>query len=599
MSYVCKNIKNYRDKDNKNINFAIATLKMRFLSLFLLLFFASMQTSMGIITPAAKREVRAVWLTTLGGLDWPHTKAYNATTIQQQKDELSAQLDLLQKANFNVVFLQTRVRSTVIYPSAIEPWDACLTGHLNKSPNYDPLAFAIDECHKRGMQLHAWVVAFPGHNFRNANLLGRSAMQKRVPSLCIKTSEFWMLNPGMPGTADYLADICAEIVQNYDVDGIHLDYIRYPEQSIRFNDNQTYRKYGHGMRLSDWRRQNVTQVVKTIHTAIKNIKPWVWLSCSPVGKHDNLPNQSSYGWNAYSTVYQDAQGWLKEGIMDMLVPMMYFQAGRNFYPFALDWKESSYGRPIVNGLAAYKLDSREGNWNLETIEKEIRFSRAIQSGGQAFFRSKFIIENYKSAYKLLQHDIYALPALTPAMTWLNRAAPPKPQNLRFVSTPNGHELVWDSIAAEEGNPVEYNIYFDNHFPVDIENPLHFVKIRHKRNSYPIKLNITEGLLPYYAITAIDRYGNESEPAYLNTPPVSTIKESHILNGNITINDTGTLNIPPNTARFIYITDELGQEVMTLPYQQTLDLSCLPPGTYTIYGLKKKGKYNVFGTYLKR
>jgi len=554
---------------------------------------------MGIITPSVKREVRAVWLTTLGGLDWPRIKAYNAATIQKQKNELCAQLDLLQKANFNVVFLQTRVRSTVIYPSAIEPWDACLTGHLNKSPNYDPLAFAIEECHKRGMQLHAWVVAFPGHNFRNANMLGKSAMQKRIPSLCIKTSEFWMLNPGIPGTADYLADICTEIVRNYDVDGIHLDYIRYPEQSIRFSDNQTYRKYGHGMRLSDWRRQNVTNVVKTIHTAIKSIKPWVWLSCSPIGKHDNLPNQSSNGWNAFTTVYQDAQGWLKEGIMDMLVPMMYFQAGKNFYPFALDWKEASCGRPIVNGLAAYKLDAKEGNWNLETIEKEVRFSRAIQSGGQAFFRSKFIIENHKSAYDLLRHDIYALPALMPAMTWLNKSAPAKPQNLRLVSITDGYELTWDNITSQDDNPVEYNIYIDNHFPVDIENPLHFAEVRHKANVFPVKLNVPESLLPYYAVTAIDRYGNESEPAYLNISPVSPTKESKIINGQITINDTGILNIPLSTAKFIYITNDMGQEVMTVPYQHTLDLSSLPSGTYTIYGLKKKGKYNVLGIYLKR
>ena len=149
-----------------------------------------------------KREVRAIWLTTIGGLDWPRQKATDASGIRRQQEELCHILDRLQAARFNTVMLQTRVRSTVIYPSAIEPWDECLTGRTGRNPGYDPLQFAIDECHRRGMELHAWVVAIPGHNFKTAAALGSRAMNRRVPNLCLKTDQNWILNPGEPGTAD-------------------------------------------------------------------------------------------------------------------------------------------------------------------------------------------------------------------------------------------------------------------------------------------------------------------------------------------------------------------------------------------------------------
>ena len=566
--------------------------------LLFLIFVSQILLCKGFLTPTTEREIRAVWLTTLGGLDWPHCKANNDKNILEQKQELSSILDKLQTAHFNTIFFQTRIRSTVIYPSLIEPWDACLTGQTNKSPQYDPLAYAIEECHKRGLQLHAWVVALPGHNFKTATNLGKYAMQKRVPSLCTRTKDFWMLNPGVPGTADYLADICREIVQNYDSDGIHLDYIRYPEFAARFNDGPTYKKYGGGLSLSEWRRNNVTHIVETIYHTVKSIKPWVWLSCSPIGKYDNLPRQSSRGWNAYSVVFQDAQGWLKQGIMDMLVPMMYFQAGDNFYPFALDWLESSNGRPIVNGLAAYKLDKNEGNWDINVMEKEVRFSRTIHSGGQAYFRCRHIIENQKGIYDFLKQDLYKTPSLPPAITWQNQSAPPSPRNLRFINHTNGYTLTWDSLPSTQDNPVWYNIYSCSQSATDTNNAAQLVSIRQVASTYDIHLNIPLSMLPCYAVTAINRYGIESEATYIYPPTISPAKESYILGDQITLYGNGILILPQSKAHSIRITDLYGQTILTSPYMKTLDLNYLPKGIYTIYGLKKKGRYNILGRYFK-
>ena len=173
-----------------------------------------------------KHEVRSVWLTTIGGLDWPHSYAQSAHSIEKQKNELRDMLDKLQLANINTVLLQTRVRATTIYPSDIEPWDGCMSGIPGKTPGYDPLAFAIDECHNRGMELHAWVVSIPIGKW---NGYGCRQLRKKRPDIVKRIADEGFVNPEKTAAAEYIASICAEITEKYDIDGIHLDYIRYPE----------------------------------------------------------------------------------------------------------------------------------------------------------------------------------------------------------------------------------------------------------------------------------------------------------------------------------------------------------------------------------
>lgn len=297
-------------------------------------------------------EVRAAWLTTLMGLDWPSKPATTEAQAELQRRDLCRQLDQLKAAGINMVLFQSRIRSTTAYASDIEPWDGVFTGRPGQRPLYDPLLFAINECHKRGMECHAWVVAFPICKVATAKQLGKRALPALHPELCQRCGDQWMMNPGVPATATYLANVCKEIVTKYAVDGIHLDYIRYPEVSIPFNDNATYRRYGQGLNKATWRTQNIDRCVQAIHKAVKEVRPWVKLSCSPVGKYADLSRYSSRGWNARDAVSQDAQRWLCEGWMDMLFPMMYFD-GDHFYPFLANWKENDFGRPIVPGLGIY------------------------------------------------------------------------------------------------------------------------------------------------------------------------------------------------------------------------------------------------------
>ena len=433
-----------------------------------------------------KHEVRAVWLTTIGGIDWPHS--YSTATQQRELIDI---LDQLQQAGINMVMIQTRVRATTIFPTTTEPWDGCITGRPGIGPSYDPLQFCIDECHRRGMECHAWIVTIPVGKW---NGLGCKQLRQKYPALIKKIGEEGYMDPEKPETGDYLAKFCAEVTRKYDVDGIHLDYIRYPETwKIKVSKNQG--------------RQYITDIVRKINRAVKPLKPWIKLSCSPIGKYDDLTRYRSNGWNANTTVCQDAQGWLRDGLMDALFPMMYFQ-GNNFYPFAVDWLEHSYGRIIAPGLAVYMLHPREKNWDLEVITREMNVLRDLGLGC-TFFRSKFFTDNTKGIYDFTC-DFNVTPALIPPMTWAGKQAPSAVSRLQVKRGMSADIISWQKAIDNSGaDYLLYNVYASDHQPVDVSNPQNLIAARQR------ELQITvphKGRPLYYAVTAMNRYGQESEPA---------------------------------------------------------------------------------------
>lgn len=465
--------------------------------------FSTAQELFSPAKPAPKHEVRAVWLTTLNGLDWPRTKATSPEKREEQQQELCRILDELREAKINTVLLQTRIRGSVIYPSLTEPWDVCLTGQFGKSPGYDPLAFAIEEAHRRGMELHAWVVTVPCFKIKDAAKMGPKCLLKKHPQLLKKHNDMYYLDPGLPGSDEYIVDICREIVKNYDVDGIHFDYIRYPENADRFPDAATYRRYGNGEPKADWRRSNITRIVSKAHRAIKALKPWVRLSCSPVGKYRDMRRFSSYGWNAYTAVCQDAQGWLRSGIMDLLFPMMYFQ-GNHFFPFAADWQENACGRPVVPGLGIYFLSPREKNWELGIIQRELCYLREQGLQGQAYFRSQFLTENTKGLLDYLKTAFYPYPALTPPMTWESQTPPDAPQVRDERTGPTTSCLRWEPVPG-----CRYVVYASRQLPVDTSDPANIVTVT-PQCEYPYNLLSATLLNLHFTVTALDRFGNESQ-----------------------------------------------------------------------------------------
>lgn len=440
-----------------------------------------------------KHEVRAVWIATIGGIDWPQKH----TTAAQQR-ELTAILDQLQRAGVNTVLLQTRVRASTIYPSDIEPFDQCITGRFGQSPGYDPLQFAVSECHRRGMECHAWIVTIPIGKTSEARF---KEFKRRNPALTKTIGQEGYMNPENPKTGDYLANICAEVTRRYDIDGIHLDYIRYPE---------TWPKKG---AKPHERRLYITSIVRKIHQAVKTLKPWVKLSCSPIGKSGDLSRYRSGGWNARDAVYQDAQVWLRDGLMDQLYPMMYFR-GNNFYPFALDWQERSYGRTIVAGLGIYFLSPQEGKWTLGDITREMYFLRD-NSIGHCYFRSKFLTDNTRGIYAFARR-FDETPALIPPMTWQWNEAPSSPTLFSVRRSTAADQLSWSGANDRSGAPyLLYNIYAALTPDVDTSEPRNLIATR--LTATQLTVPHTTGRTVYYAVCALDRYGNESAPVYSDAP----------------------------------------------------------------------------------
>lgn len=405
-----------------------------------------------------KQEVRAVWLSTIYGLDWPAKPVSGVRTVEHQKQELIRMLDKLAEANFNTVFIQTRLRGDVIYRSVIEPMSNVFTGTYDKSPGYDPLAYVIEECHKRGMECHAWLVTYPVGNDKIVKEQGKRSVVKRYPKLCIKHQGEWYMDPGMPGTSDYILSLVQEVVENYDVDGVHFDYVRYPENATRFNDKTSYAQYGKKQNHSVWRRENINRMMTRIYDWVKSAKPWVQVSSSPLGKYSRIPRVPNAGWTAYESVYQDAASWMKECKQDMLVPMMYYTHD-NYFPFVDNWTENANGRLFVAGLGAYRLLTEEGDWVLNDLTDQIDYARYYGGGGVAFFRAKNIVDNLKGVYDELCDNYFKYPAQLPPMTWLNDSVPSVPGQVYVERVGDELKLSWDAPQDDTSDALTYTVYY--------------------------------------------------------------------------------------------------------------------------------------------
>lgn len=564
---------------------------MRYLYIIFILFHlavASYGQSFYAVNPNPKYEVRAVWLTTIGGIDWPHSYAQSERSAEKQKEELRAILDRLQKANINTILLQTRIRATTIYPSQYEPWDGCLSGFPGKSPGYDALQFAIDECHKRGMEVHAWVVTIPVGKW---NSYGCRQLRKRFPRLIKRIDQDGYMDPEATQTGCYLAEMCREIVQRYDVDGIHLDYIRYPETwKFRISKDQA--------------RGNITRIVEKIHQAVKKEKPWVKMSCSPIGKFDDLSRYWSHGWNAYTKVAQDAQAWLKDGLMDELFPMMYFR-GDQFFPFAIDWKEHSYGKIIAPGLGIYFLDPKEGKWNISDITSELYHLRNIGEG-HAFFRNKFLLDNHQGVYDFVTAHFNRYPALVPPMTWESNKRPQQPVTLFIEENEGTTTLRWDnSLQYEDGTAIKTpsiynNVYASKEYPVDVHDARNLILTRTTRR----QLKTRTGNTPtYYAVTTTDGFGNESRAKQLNQTAV--MKTTTRYGKACKLTTTGESIILPSSihetdCQYIIVKNMQEQAVyITKPQNRKINIKKIKDGIYTLNCVNYKNIEHTLGTFIKK
>jgi len=466
----------------------------------ILLFFCISQ----LLPAQPKIEIRAVWLTVNFGYDWPKKPFQNENDIEEQKNELNRILDQLQEIHINMVFLQTRIRGNAIYPSKIE--QRCeYVKSINATADYDPLLYAIEACHQRGMECHAWFVVYPlGLESKNKML------NRRFPSNLVKTlDKYQYLDPGNPQTDVYLLSLIKEIVLNYDIDGIHLDYNRYPDNPAGFPDQDTYLQYGNGKNKANWRRENINRFVYAMYDTIKALKPWVQISSAVVGMYKDIQGSKQGYWTAYSSVYQDPVDWLEKGKLDFIVPMTYY-SGKLFYPAVRDWLSMETDRFIIPGLGVFRMTEEKSMLDASILYDEIAFSRKVKTQGNAFFRVAHLLDDSNDFKKGLYSQFYPTPALLPPLTWLSQTVPNAPSSLSAHVDGSFLCLDWNKVYEKNNQPVFYNLYRSKTLPVNTEDPENLVTIRLTTNHFQLPIDKRTESGYYYAVTGFDRYHNESE-----------------------------------------------------------------------------------------
>ena len=369
------------------------------------------------------------------------------------------------------------------------------------------------------MECHAWFVTFPLGTDKNVRDQGKYSVVKKHPELCKQHRGEWYLDPGVPGTSDYILSLVRELVTGYDIDGIHFDYIRYPEQAKSFPDKTTFRKFGSKTSLAEWRRANITRMVDRIYDWVKSVKPWVQVSSSPLGKYNRIPRVPNAGWTAYESVHQDPKVWMEAGKHDMVVPMMYY-LNNNFYPFVDNWVENSNGRMIVPGLGAYRMLKEESDWDVKEIVDQIDYTRANGGAGCTFFRAANVLDNLKGLYDILKTNYYQYPAQLPPLTWLNDSIPVAPTQVDVEQLHDELRISWPAVSASSADQT-YTVYATTNDSLNLNQPKYMLMTGIRDTCIYLPVDTTREKGYTFTVTASSRYHIESEPAretfYFLTP----------------------------------------------------------------------------------
>ena len=404
-------------------------------------------------------EFRGVWIATVGNIDWPSNKHL---TTAQQKLSLVHGLDQLQKYHFNAVIFQVRTSGDALYDSPLEPWSSYLTGTQGVAPKpyYDPLAFVIEEAHKRNIEVHAWFNPYRAKagSSSKSGLLASHMCNRFSDSCYAYGSNLWM-DPGDIHVLNHTIAVIGDVVTRYDVDGIHMDdyFYPYPVNDQDFPDVTHYQAYtdvGGTLPRDNWRRNNVNIMVEKVSITIKKIKPYVKFGISPFGIwKPGFPNGVK-GLNAFSELYADSRKWLQEGSVDYLTPQLYWKIDppAQSYPNLLNWwcDQNIMHRHIYAGNYASALDAKD--WPVDELERQVfesRKQRSKNSFGNVFFSAKYFWDNiHHLGDRFLQDHIYSSPSLTPEMSWLNHTTLTQLYDVLTNVQITGRHLSWHTDATE-------------------------------------------------------------------------------------------------------------------------------------------------------
>jgi len=497
--------------------------------LIILAFCLLMQINLFAKNDFPKREFRGAWVASVSNLDWP--KSSNPET---QQSELRSLLNELKAIGINAIVLQIRSECDALYESTYEPWSYWLTKEQGTAPDpfYDPLEFAVAEAHKRGMELHAWFNPYRAVVKTGNHTIDPSHVSKEHPDWILTFGTLKILDPGLPMVRDFVTTVVLDVVERYDVDGVHFDdyFYPYPPNQITDEDDLTFANYSRGFtNRGNWRRDNINLFIEMVYDSIQVVKPHVKLGVSPFGIWKNGVPSGIVGLDAYNVIYCDGVAWLNKKIVDYLTPQLYwpFGGGQDYGKLLPWWASQTKGRHLYPGQAAYRISS----WSATEMPDQIRLNRETNNvWGSVFFRALNFRSNPKGFSDSLRTNLYLYPSLSPIMSWKETEPPNEPQNVRYeqLASLTTAGLVWDSplIAADGDTACKYVIYrFDKAdvLQEDIDDARNIIDLSGERSLAP-KIPPETGSPFYYAVTSLDRNSNESALSNLITvePPPTPV-----------------------------------------------------------------------------
>lgn len=493
-----------------------------------------------------KRDMRSAWVATVWALDWPTIGA----SADQQKAEMTCLLDSLKDNNFNAVNFQVRSMCDAMYKSSLEPWSSYLTGTRGKDPGYDPLQFVVDECHKRGMEAHAWVNPYRFSTGSNWSTTQDAELKSGGHLLTYGSTV--ILDPGQQWTIDRIVAVCRELVTNYDLDGILYDDYFYPNgipTTSSAGDYQEWQDSGTTLSFGDWRRDNVNRMVKAVHDMIQTEKPWVRFGISPAGvactsstvaaKYGVEPSSGS-DWQ-YNGIFSDPLAWYSAKSVDFISPQVYWTIGYSAADFSkiTPWwgtVANKFGRHVyisnsISSLTSTSTGSlapglseveaakspvmKASGSNSDSYDEfvnEVEMTRSTNlqdAPGNIWYSCKYLYNlNAKESFAhYLKRTVYSRPALPPAMTWKAGNNPGVVQNLTKVA----YDLRWQGY-----DNVRYTVYAvpDSVSQTNFSKDVNYLLGMTYDTTYAIPEDYRVGY--QYAVCVLDRVGNEYSPIFLGS-----------------------------------------------------------------------------------
>lgn len=497
---------------------------MKIRQLFLIIAFTAIVWD---IQSAVPREMRAAWIATVVNIDWPHQNTLNNPAAQ--RTDMIAMLDTLKALHFNTVIFQIRPTADAFYYSQIEPWSRYLTGVQGLAPNplYDPLAFIIEEAHRRSIEIHVWLNPYRVSMDTDITALDSTHLLRHRPDLFAEYGGKYYFNPAKAETRTHLNRVVADIVARYDIDAVHFDdyFYPYPVGGCDFPDQKDFEVDSRGFQdKGDWRRDNINRVIDTLHSTIKAIKPWVDFGISPFGvwrnqSKDIRGSATRAGSANYDVLYADILKWLAEGSIDYVMPQLYWEIGKKAADYAVLaewWNRNTFGRNLYIGLFASQLGNKSAGkaWNDgNELMRQLALNKQYTNiKGVGYYSIKAIMGNYRGLADSL-HTHYRTPALVPPCDRSITDTVIQPQNVHLQKEGRHIYLLWHTPDTTGGARIaNYVVYAARGYnPDNVTDSAHVVTIT-ADNCIDLR-----ALLPRLhgkytlAITAVNRYRHESLP----------------------------------------------------------------------------------------